>query len=328
MDVELSLCPKGRKGQLWKDFLTRAGLEADRDVERTALLWDGEALIATGSRQGNLLKCIAVDESRQGEGLTATVLTALRQDAFEAGHSHLFLYTKPKNKWMFSSLFFYPVAQTADVLLMENRRGGIRDFLETLPAEHCEGTVGAAVMNCNPFTKGHRYLIETAAKECDLVYVFVLSEDRSHFSAADRLEMVKLGTADLPNVRVLPTGPYLISSATFPTYFLKEREKAGAIQCRLDIEIFKNYFVPKFGINRRYVGTEPLSPMTNLYNQALQVYLPEAGIELREIPRTELGGTPVSASAVRVLLEAGDLTALRELVPRTTWDYLNQHHLL
>lgn len=328
MDVELSLCPKGRKGQLWKDFLTRAGLEADRDVERTALLWDGEALIATGSRQGNLLKCIAVDESRQGEGLTATVLTALRQDAFEAGHSHLFLYTKPKNKWMFSSLFFYPVAQTADVLLMENRRGGIRDFLETLPAEHCEGTVGAAVMNCNPFTKGHRYLIETAAKECDLVYVFVLSEDRSHFSAADRLEMVKLGTADLPNVRVLPTGPYLISSATFPTYFLKEREKAGAIQCRLDIEIFKNYFVPKFGIKRRYVGTEPLSPMTNLYNQALQVYLPEAGIELREIPRTELGGTPVSASAVRALLEAGDLTALRELVPRTTWDYLNQHHLL
>lgn len=328
MDMELSLCPKGRKGQLWKDFLARAGLEADMNVERTALLWDGEALIATGSRQGNLLKCIAVDESRQGEGLTATVLTALRQDAFEAGHSHLFLYTKPKNKWMFSSLFFYPVAQTADVLLMENRRGGIRDFLETLPAEPCEGTVGAAVMNCNPFTKGHRYLIETAARECDLLYVFVLSEDRSHFSAADRLEMVKQGTADLPNVRVLPTGPYLISSATFPTYFLKEREKAGVIQCRLDIEIFKNYFVPKFGIKRRYVGTEPLSPMTNLYNQALQAYLPEAGIELREIPRTELDGNPVSASAVRALLEAGDLTALRELVPQTTWDYLNQHHLL
>lgn len=328
MDVELSLCPKGRKLTIWKDFLARAGLEADLQVERTLLVWDGEELIATGSRQGNLLKCIAVDAARQGEGLTATVLTGLRQDAFQAGHSHLFLYTKPKNKWMFSSLFFYPVAQTEDVLLMENRRGGIKAFLDSLPTQSAEGVVGAAVMNCNPFTKGHRYLIETAARECDRVYVFVLSEDRSAFSAKDRMEMVKLGTADLPNVQVLPTGPYLISSATFPTYFLKEREKATAIQCRLDIAVFTQYFVPKFGIQRRYVGTEPLSPMTNQYNEALREYLPEAGIELREIPRAELEGVPVSASAVRSFRDAGDLQRLQALVPESTWNYLNQHHLI
>ena len=328
MDVELSLCPKGRKLTIWKEFLARAGLEADLQVERTLLVWDGEELIATGSRQGNLLKCIAVDAARQGEGLTATVLTGLRQDAFQAGHSHLFLYTKPKNKWMFSSLFFYPVAQTEDVLLMENRRGGIKAFLDSLPTQSAEGVVGTAVMNCNPFTKGHRYLIETAARECDRVYVFVLSEDRSAFSAKDRLEMVKLGTADLPNVQVLPTGPYLISSATFPTYFLKEREKATAIQCRLDIDIFTKYFVPKFGIQRRYVGTEPLSPMTNQYNEALREYLPGAGIELREIPRAELEGVPVSASAVRSFRDAGDLRRLQALVPESTWNYLNQHHLI
>ena len=328
MDTELSLCPKGRKLELWKSFLSRAGLEADTDVERTVLVWDDEQLIATGSRRGNLLKCIAVDELRQGEGLTATVLTVLRQDAFNAGHSHLFLYTKPKNKWMFSSLFFYPVAQTEDVLLMENRRDGIKAFLQNLPAESASGKVGAAVMNCNPFTKGHRYLIETAAKECDRLYVFVLSEDRSAFSAADRLEMVRLGTADLPNVTVLPTGPYLISSATFPTYFLKEREKASTIQCRLDIEIFTKYYVPKFGIQTRFVGTEPLSQMTNQYNEALRKYLPEAGIELRVIQRLEQEGIPVSASAVRERMAAGDREALRQLVPQTTWDYLNQHNYL
>ena len=140
--------------------------------------------------------------------------------------------------------------------------------------------------------------------------------------------MVKLGTADLPNVQVLPTGPYLISSATFPTYFLKEREKATAIQCRLDIDIFTKYFVPKFGIQRRYVGTEPLSPMTNQYNEALREYLPGAGIELREIPRAELEGVPVSASAVRSFRDAGDLQRLQALVPESTWNYLNQHHLI
>ena len=323
MDLELSLRPGGRKPELWKAFLAKAGLEADEGVERTALVWEDGQLIATGSRQGNILKCIAVDDAHQGEGLTGTLLTALRQDALEAGFDHLFLYTKPKNRWMFSSLFFYPVAQTADVLLMENRRDGISRFLDTLPAAEA-GTVGAAVMNCNPFTKGHRYLIETAAKECSHLYVFVLSEDRSEFSAKDRMEMVRLGTADLPNVTVLPTGPYLISSATFPTYFLKDRESATEVQCRLDIQVFTKHFAPRFGISRRYVGTEPLSPMTARYNRALKQYLPQAGIELRELPRLETSGAPVSASRVRALLKEGNTAALSNLLPETTLQYINK----
>ena len=323
MDLELSLRPGGRKPEVWKAFLALAGLEADEAVERTVLVWEDGQLIATGSRQGNILKCIAVDAAHQGEGLTGTVLTALRQDALEAGHSHLFLYTKPKNKWMFSSLFFYPVAQTADVLLMENRKNGITQFLDTLSTES-GAVVGAAVMNCNPFTKGHRYLIETAAKSCDRLYVFVLSEDRSEFSAHDRMEMVRLGTADLPNVTVLPTGPYLISSATFPTYFLKEREKATQVQCLLDIAVFTKYFAPKFGITHRFVGTEPLSPMTNAYNEALKQHLPHAGIELHEIPRLEADGAPVSASRVRALLKEGNTAALSNLLPETTLQYLNK----
>lgn len=321
MDLELISRPTGRKKALWQELLRAASLEADEGVERTLLVWDGDELVATGSRQDNILKCIAVSEERQGEGLTATVLTALRQDAFEAGHRHLFLYTKPKNKWMFSSLFFYPVAQTAEVLLMENRRGGITEFLAQLPVTPCEGRVGAAVMNCNPFTRGHRYLIETAARECDRLYVFVLSEDKSEFSAQDRMELVKRGTADLPNVTVLPTGPYLISSATFPTYFLKDRESATRVQCRLDIEIFTKHFVPKFGITHRYVGTEPLSPMTAQYNEALKQYL--TNVELREIPRLESGGAPVSASRVRALLKEGNTEALKALLPDTTVAYLN-----
>ena len=165
-------------------------------------------------------------------------------------------------------------------------------------------------MNCNPFTKGHRYLIETAAAECDRLYVFVLSEDKSEFSAKDRLEMVRLGTADISNVTVLPTGPYLISSATFPTYFLKERDKAQQIHCLLDIEIFCQYFVPKFGITHRYIGTEPLSAMTNQYNEALLAHLPQKGISVRQIPRMELDGIPVSASAVRKALVEENTEAL------------------
>lgn len=322
MELLLARRLAGRKLAQWNALLEKTGLHGEPDCDTTVLLYDDETLAATGSRQGNLLKYIAVDPAHQGEDLTARVLTALRQDAMEAGLRHLFLYTKPQNERMFSSLFFYPIAQTGQVLLMENRKDGIKEFLSRCPADEGKGTVGAAVMNCNPFTLGHQYLVETAAKQCDRLYIFVLSEDKSRFSAADRLEMVRLGTAHLPNVTVLPTGPYLISSATFPTYFLKDREQAGEIQCLLDIEIFSKYYAPHFGITRRFVGTEPLSPMTGQYNEALKAHLPERGIAVTEIPRLETNDAPISATAVRKALDEG--TDFRHLVPDTTYQYLIQ----
>ena len=328
MDIELIQGLQGHKQAKWSAFLQKMDLAADEAVESTCLVWEDGDIIATGSRQENILKCIAVDPMHQGEDLTATVLTQLRQDAFAAGHKHLFLYTKPKNQFMFSSLFFYPIAKTDQVLLMEDRPQGVRQFVDSLPVAAVSGKIGAAVMNCNPFTKGHRYLIETAAGECDHLYVFVLSEDKSQFSAEDRMMLVKAGTADLPNVTVLPTGPYLISSATFPTYFLKEREKAQTIQCLLDIEVFAKYYAPHFGITHRFVGTEPLSQMTNQYNEALLQYLPEHGVEVHQIPRLETGDTPISASYVRSLLGKDQGALLKTLVPKTTFAFLENSNLI
>ena len=250
------------------------------------------------------------------------LITALRQEAFKEGLSHLFLYTKPENKAIFSSLFFYPVAETKKVLLMENRKDGIINFLNRLPVKQTSGTVGAAIMNCNPFTSGHRYLIETAAKECNHLYVFVVSEDKSLFSAEDRLKMVQLGTADISNVTVLTTGPYLISSATFPTYFLQERESAAQVKCLLDIEIFIKYYAPKFNINTRYVGTEPFSSMTRQYNTELKKVLPAHGIHVKEIQRLEIANTPVSASQVRTFIDSGNIQAIKSLLHDTTYEFL------
>ncbi len=320
MEIRPNTSLRFSTGTQWETLLTCAGLTPDRDAEQTVTVWEQEQLIATGSRKGNLLKCIAVHPEHRGEDLTAVVISQLRADAFSAGYKHLFLYTKPENRRMFESLFFYPIAQTDTVLLMEDKRGGIHAFLDTLPQAVPSRKTGAAVMNCNPFTLGHRYLVETAAKECDHVFIFVLSEDQSRFSADQRMEMVRLGTADLPNVTVLPTGPYLISSATFPTYFLKDRDSAAQVHCKLDIEIFEKYFVPRFGITHRYVGTEPFSPMTAQYNDALKENL--HNVTFVEIPRLETGNTPVSASAVRAALDRNE--DIRALVPETTYRYLTQ----
>ena len=310
------------KLNIWTDFLKKSSLEPDPLVDRTALLWDSETLVAAGSRYGNILKCIAVDESYQGEGLTASVITALKNDAFSEGIRHLFLYTKPKNKMIFEDLFFYTIAQTDDVLLMENQKNGIENFLATFPDNNITGKTGCMVMNCNPFTKGHLYLAETAAKECEKLYIFVVSEDKSTFSAQDRLEMVKRGTAHIKGVTVLPSGPYLISAATFPTYFLKDKENTEEIKCLLDIEIFSRYYSKKFKISTRFVGTEPLSPSTAKYNAALKSNLSKYGIELKEIPRLKCSGSPISASMVRSLIDNGNVQKVKELLPYTTYEYL------
>lgn len=324
MDIQ-SFYPKQKPApSAWQSLLVKSGLTPESAPDYTVLVWDGAALAATGSRDGDLLKYLAVDPAYQGEDLTATVVTHLRQEAFSAGRQRLFLYTKPRNRFFLQGLFFYPVAQTKDVLLMEDRKDGLQQYIAALPRDPAAKTIGAVVMNCDPFTMGHRYLVETAAQDCDRLYVFVLSEDRGYFPAADRLALVQAGTAHLSNVTVVETGPYLISTATFPTYFLPDRDLAETAHCQLDIEIFGRYIAPALGITRRYVGSEPLSPLTDRYNRMLEARLPDYGIRLTQIPRLEQDGCPVSASRVRKLLQEQQLNATKPLVPPTTYDYLSQ----
>ncbi len=310
----------GQKLQQWQRFLAAAALKADTDSDQTVTVWDDGEIIACGSRKGNLLKCIAVDPARQGEGLTATVLTELKQEAFREGHKQLFLYTKPRNRILFGPLFFYPVAQTDGVLLMESTRNGIENFLKGLHTDpEKEGKIGCIVMNADPFTKGHQYLAETAAKQCDRLYIFVLSEDKGTFSAQERMELVKAGTAHLENVTVYPTGPYLISSATFPKYFLKDKETAQREHYVLDLAVFTKWFVPHFGITQRFAGTEPTCAVTGGYNRAMTEILPQSGVEFVEIPRKQELDTAISASTVRKEMAAGNLEALQKLVPEATY---------
>jgi [citrate (pro-3S)-lyase] ligase len=107
MNVEIAIKLRGARLTAWQKLLADTGLSFDGPVDRIALVWDADELIATASRKENLFKYIAVKPNRQGEDLTATVISALRADAFSEGYGHLFLYTKPENEEIFSSLFFY-----------------------------------------------------------------------------------------------------------------------------------------------------------------------------------------------------------------------------
>lgn len=319
----------GRRLAELQNFLARCGLKYDPNVGYTACLMEDDAIIGTASLDGCTVKCVAVDPAHQGEDLTARLLTDVRAEALRRGIRHLMLYTKPKNEFLFRDLGFYPIIKTGDVLMMENRRAGIQDFLQDVRGTEAQpgGRIGCVVANCDPFTLGHRHLIETAAGECDSVYVFILSEDRGMFSAADRIEIVRAGTRDLKNVRVHKTGPYMISSATFPTYFLRESADADDVRCEIDVRLFGQIIAPALGITCRYVGTEPLDPVTGRYNLQLAEMLPEYGIEVRTIERKTCDGSVISARTVREHVRSGELESIRGLVPDATYEYLKSMNI-
>lgn len=182
--------------------------------------------------------------------------------------------------------------------------------------------VGSVVMNCNPFTLGHRYLIEEAAKKVDNLYVFVVEEDKSVFPFKDRIELVKKGTKDLKNVKVLPSGKWMISLLTLPGYFTKDSKTEINIDASKDLNLFAEYIAPTLGINVRFAGTEPLDKFTCAYNESMRRELPKHGIEFCEIERKMVNNDFISASKVRKLLESGNFETLKSYVPKTTYDYL------
>lgn len=180
---------------------------------------------------------------------------------------------------------------------------------------------GVVVMNCNPFTLGHRYLIEQAAKQVERLFVMVVREDCSLFAYAERKAMVEQGVAHFENVTVIDGSEYAISQATFPTYFLKRLDDAADTQMLLDLDLFRRHIAPALGATVRFVGTEPTDRLTRRYNQLMHEVL----ADVRETARLEKKGNVVSASRVRKAMEQGDMSTIRQLVPSTTLPYIIAH---
>lgn len=307
-----------------KAFLSGQGLSMDRDIEYSMVLTDRERIVATGSFSDRILKCIAVDDEYKGLGLSARVITHLVNEEYARCRTHLFIYTKPENRQIFSELGFYPIAEVpGKVVLMENRQDGILRYLDEITAQ--TGTIipsAAVVVNCNPFTSGHKYLLEYAAARCKMLHVFVVWEDRSVFPAEVRYRLVREGIAHLPGVIVHKGRDYIISNATFPSYFIKLYEDVVETHARLDLEIFSQYMAKRLDIRKRFVGEEPYCPVTSAYNQMMLRVLPPRGIEVEVVPRITSGTGAISASRVRELLGRGEMDLVKEMVPETTFRFL------
>ena len=301
-------------------LLERVDITLDGHLDYTCAVFDEEGEpIATGSAFGPTLRCFAVDPAHQGEGLLNEVITHLMENRQERGFFHLFVYTKPNSVKFFKDLGFSVIAEVPGFLVfLENRADGFPGFLRKLEATKRPGQSAAIVMNANPFTLGHRYLVETAARENDTVHLFLLSENAGPIPAAVRHKLVREGVADFPNVMIHETEEYLISSATFPGYFLKTEDKILRTQASLDTALFVR-IAEALGVTVRYVGSEPRSVVTGIYNEVLSETLPAHGIECRILPRKTLpDGRIISASAVRQAIHDERLDEVADMLPETT----------
>lgn len=307
-----------------ESFLKAQGLDLERDTEYTIALYEDNNIIGTGSIAGRVLKSIAVDPNYQGEGLTNKIVSLLVNEQYYRGNTHLFIYTKPENVSVFRDVGFYEIQTVKDkVSLLENDPNGISRYVDDLKQYKKDGkTISSIVMNCNPFTLGHQYLIERASSDSDFVHIFIVWEDKSLFPPEVRFNLVKEGTRHLHNVMVHRGEDYIISNSTFPSYFLKEKSNIVKIHTLLDLSIFGNYIGPSLGINRRYIGEEPYCPVTSQYNETMKSILPEYGIEVIETSRLRNKDTIISASKVREIIKRGELEELKNLIPMVTYDFL------
>ncbi len=304
-------------------LLLSCGLKYE-PLEYMAALFDQDnTAVACGGYSGNTVKCLAVKQSERGSGLLNTVISHLIKRLIDNGNDNITVFTKPENEKLFVSLGFKLIARAQKAVFME-RGKGLERYLKKLSFYKKDGVNGAIVMNCNPFTKGHLYLAEYASRECDNLYVFVVSEDKSVFPTQVRFDLVKRGLSHLDNVTVIEGGPYIISRATFPSYFIKEYSDVTKSHTEIDVGIFGEYISPLLNIKRRFVGEESTDKVTSEYNKSMERLLQSYGMDpLIVIPRkTDSFGEDISASRVRKWIADDEYEKIREAVPGVTYEFL------
>lgn len=284
-------------------FLERFDLSFEQAAEYTIAVRSDGALVGTGSFTGEILHNIAVVERMRGKGLTALILSKLMQEQATRGRMHYFIYTRPSKAHIFANQGFVEIARAEPhASLLETGLGSIETYRKTIEksASHLPPERAAVVVNGNPFTRGDQALIQKAANENAGVIVFVVNGGESLFPFERNIELVKAGVAELTNVVVVSAGKYIVSSATFPSYFIRKEHRVTA-HTRLDCSLFATQIAPKLDITARYIrdtGDEPCCLVTNAYREAMLEIFPKHGIDVRVLQRMQTDGERISASKV------------------------------
>lgn len=307
-----------------KKFWEEGGLDVKLPIEKVYAYMDNGKIIAAGGYINDVIKGLLVNEEYKGYNLTGKIISKLLLEINNKGISHVFVFTKPENIEIFKNLGFNLIVNTEFAALLERGTPDVNDYINILKKyaiKNRGNNIGVIIVNCNPITLGHLYLIETAASSVDTLHIFVLQEERSLFPFKVRFNLVKEATKNLNNVFVHPSSKYIISNATFPDYFLKGLDK-NRVHAEVDIAVFGKIIAKNLNATKRFVGDEPYCPVTSKYNELMSKILPKYGIELIIIKRKEINNRPISASFVRECIRRDDFTTIKQIVPEATYNFL------
>jgi hypothetical protein len=200
-------------------------------------------------------------------------------------------------------------------------------FLMGLSQYRREGIMqaGAVMLNSNPFTNGHRHLVESAASSMRHVYVFVAEDDKSVFPFSDRLRLTIDGTKHIANVTVIPGGRYIVTQKSIESSASGRGRKKTIAGAHFDIEIFARYIANALNIAAVYSGggdRSRESGKSSDFDAAMSEILPRYGIAYNLIPKREYRGAPLSAGLVRSLMREQRFSEIERVVPPSTYTYL------
>lgn len=308
--------------EIW-NYLQKHGVAYD-NPETSVVVRDQGKIIGTGSLDAKVMKYFFLEDDYKGQGILAQIYNVLLTYLLDQGFTEHFIFTKPENYYIFKGIGLKKVIETEKVLLLEGGFTSYKKWVKSIKEKLNPNALnrGAIVANCNPMTKGHKYLMDYAKSKVDELIIFVVEENRSVFPTEARYNIVKNEYKNEPKVLVVKGGNYIISQGTFPTYFLKKVDDTLDIYTELDAKIFSQRIAKDLDIDIRFVGDEPIDRLTAKYNEKL--YKSTLGVKLRleKIDRKEEMGSPISASRVRELIKEGKLEEAYSLLVDSTIEFL------
>lgn len=195
------------------------------------------------------------------------------------------------------------------------------EYIKQFKCDESIKTKGAVVLNANPCTFGHIYLVQQALKYVDFLYVFLVEESIGSLPYLDREYMLKESLKYHKCIQVIRGGNIMTSEKVFPEYFNKS-SKPSRTSLVLTHRTFGQIVSSALGITYRFFGTEPNDMVTRALNESAKEILPEYGIRPVFIERISYEGNYISARNARDLLYNNQYEELAKSVPFPTYKRL------
>ncbi|MBZ7986895.1 GNAT family N-acetyltransferase [Campylobacter canadensis] len=299
------------------DFIKANSLEFSDEIDLAFVVFYKDKIIACICKFKLMIKYVIIDKEHQKENIFSLLLNTMITYAKEQNINTLRLCTCKHNAIKFQNFSFRLLCTSKELCLLEYGYSLFDEFINNIRAKlDTNKSYTSIVMNANPFTLGHKYLIDCALKHNENLILFIVSEDKSFFTFKERFMIVKENLKKYKNILIFPSGDYIISNATFSTYFLKQ--DINLAKSYLDAKIFSSLIAPCLNIKSRFVGSEPNCKVTNAYNMALKECFKEDNLDLFELSRISINNKIISASLIRKYIAENNFNEIKKYLSDTS----------